>query len=118
MDALAAGTRKPRAAAADAKGEALRAQLEELRRGVEVELRQALAEVATARRAVGVRGHGVELATETLRVERERSAAGRSTTNDLLAAEAALREQRTQRDLAELAVSRAWVRYDLAAGAL
>ena len=108
----------PRAAAAEAKGEALRAQLVELRRGVELELRQALVAVATARRAVVVRGHGVELATETLRVERERSGAGRSTTNDLLAAETALREQKTQRALAELAVLKAWVRYDLAAGAI
>lgn len=115
---FAAGTRAPRAAAAEARGEALRAQLAELRRGVELELRQALVELATARRAAKVRGHGVELATETLRVERERSAAGRSTTNDLLAAEAALRDQNTQKALAELAISRAWVRYDLAAGAL
>jgi multidrug efflux pump subunit AcrB/outer membrane protein TolC len=109
-------TRSPRVAAATAREEALEAQLLEIRRGVEVELKQALAELGTARRAAVVRGRGVELASETLRVERERSGAGRSTTNDLLAAEATLREQRTQRDLAELAVVRAWLKYDLAIG--
>ena len=111
-------TRSPRMAAAASREEALRLQIKELHRGIEVELRQALAELGTARRAAAVRGRGVELAAETLRVERERSGAGRSTTNDLLAAEAALREQRTQRDLAELAVQRAWLRYDLATGKL
>jgi multidrug efflux pump subunit AcrB/outer membrane protein TolC len=109
-------TRSPRIAAATAREEVLQAQLLEIRRGVEVELKQALAELGTARRAALVRGRGVELASETLRVERERSGAGRSTTNDLLAAEATLREQRTQRDLAELAVVRAWLKYDLAIG--
>jgi len=115
---FAAGTRAPRVAIAEAKAEALAAQLTELRRGVEVEVRKGLSEIGTARRAVQVRRRGVELASETLRVERERNTAGRATTNDLLAAEATLREQRTQRDLAELAVLRAWIRYDLATGAI
>lgn len=113
---FAAGTRTPKIAAAEAKAEVLRAQIAELKRAVAIEVKRALAAVGTARRAVEVRRRGVELATETLRVERERSAAGRATANDLLAAEAALREQRTQRDLAELAVLRAWILLDLASG--
>ncbi|HEX9730693.1 MAG TPA: TolC family protein, partial [Thermoanaerobaculia bacterium] len=114
---FAGGTRGPRAAAVEAEAEALRAELTELRRGVRLELADALARLATARSAVEVRSRGVELATETLRVERERHGAGRSTTNDLLAAEAALRRQRTEHDLARLEVLRAWISYDLAVGA-
>jgi outer membrane protein TolC len=63
-----------------------------------------------------VRARGVELAAETLRVERERHAAGRSTTNDLLEAEAKLRRQPTALDLARFEVLRSWVRFDLARG--
>jgi len=115
---FAGGTRGPRAAAVEAQAEALRAELTELRRGVRLELADALARLSTARAAVDVRARGVELATETLRVERERHGAGRSTTNDLLAAEAALRRQRTEHDLARLEVLRAWISYDLAVGSV
>ena len=115
---FASGTRAPRRAAAQAEAEAARLRLGELLRGVEVELRQAVAALETARRAVQVRERGVELATETLRVETERHAAGRSSTNDLLDAEAALRAQTTERNLARLDVLRAWVAFDLASGAL
>ena len=114
---FAAGTRKPRIAAVEAERTALAADLEELRRGVALEIRDALAGLATARAAVEVRRRGVELASETLRVERERHAAGRSTTNDLLDAEAALRRQRTLAELARIDVLRAWVRLELASGA-
>ncbi len=114
---FAAGTVRPRAAAAEAEAEALAADLAELRRAVEVQLADALARLETSRAAVEVRKRGVELAAETLRVERERYAAGRSTTNDLLEAEADLRRQRTLHDLARLEVLRAWVSYDLASGA-
>lgn len=113
---FAAGTRAPRAAALAAERDAVRADLLEARRGVAVELRQALARLATAREAVGVRRRGVEQATETLRVERERNAAGRSTTNDLLDAEASLRDQRTRLEVARLEIVRAWLRLWLAAG--
>jgi outer membrane protein TolC len=81
-----------------------------------VEVRSALAELVTARAAVGVAERGVEQAGETLRVEAERHAAGRSTTNDLLDAEAALRRERTTRDLARLDVVRAHLRLALAKG--
>jgi multidrug efflux pump subunit AcrB/outer membrane protein TolC len=112
---FASGTRGPRAAAAEAEAAALRADLAELRWAVRLELTEALARLDTARSAVEVRARGVELAAETLRVERERHAAGRSTTNDLLASEAALRRQRTEHHLARFEVLRSWVRYDLAA---
>jgi len=113
---FAAGTRAPRAAALEAEADALRRDLEEARRAVEIELRDALAELTTANEAIEVRRRGVEQATETLRVERERHAAGRSTTNDLLDAEAAVREQSTRLELARLDVTRAWVRLWLATG--
>ena len=113
---FAKGTRAPRRAALEAEAEALRADLVELRRGVELQVRSALAQIAVARRAVEVRERGVELAGETLRVEQERNSAGRSTTNDLLAAEAALRRQRTENSLARLELLSAWVAFDLALG--
>jgi outer membrane protein TolC len=83
---------------------------------VEIEVRDALASLATAREAVTVSDRGVEQATETLRVEGERFGAGRATTNDLLEAEAALRSQRTRLELARLEVVRAWVGLWLAIG--
>jgi outer membrane protein TolC len=113
---FAAGTRGPRAAAAEAEAEAVRAETTEIVRAVALQMGQALADLEVARESVRVRERGVELAEETSRVERERHAAGRSTTNDLLDAEATLRFQRTARALAHLEVMRAWVAYDLAAG--
>lgn len=111
-----AGTRAPRAAAILAERDATRADLVEARRGVEVEVRQAVARLVTARESVGVSRRGVEQATETARVERERNSAGRSTTNDLLIAEAELRNQRTRLEIARLEVVRAWLRVWLAVG--
>ncbi|MCB9378308.1 MAG: TolC family protein, partial [Holophagales bacterium] len=70
----------------------------------------------TAREAVDVSARGVEQASETLRVERERNAAGRVTTNDLIQAEAELRDQKTRLEVAKLEVVRAWLRLWLAVG--
>jgi len=113
---VAAGTRAPRAAALAAQRSAVRRDLAEARRAIEVEIRAGFAELTAARDAVEVGRRGIEQATETLRVERERHAAGRATTNDLLDAEASLREQRTLHELARLDVVRAWVRLWLASG--
>ena len=113
---FASGTRAPRRAALEAEREALAADLTELRRGVEIEVREAATRLETARAAAEVRRRGVELATETLRVERERNRAGRATTNDLLEAEADLRRQRTQSELANLDILRAWFNLALAVG--
>ncbi len=114
---FAAGTRAPRVAALTAELAAHEAELVEARRVVELELRAAFAALATARGAVRVGESGVAQATETLRVERERHQAGRATTNELLAAEAALRDQRTRWDLARIALLRAWIHLSLAQGA-
>ncbi len=114
---FAAGTRKPRAAALESEAEVLAADLSELRRAIAVEVHDALANITTAREAVAVRRRGVELASETLRVERERHSAGRSTTNDLLDAEANLRRQSTLAELARFDLVGAWIRLDLATGA-
>jgi outer membrane protein TolC len=113
---LAAGTRAARGAALAEQAAALDADLAEARRGVELELRAAYADLDTARGALEVGESGVHQATETLRVETERYQAGRVTTNDLLDAEAALRRQRTRRDVAALDVVRAWVRVWTAMG--
>jgi outer membrane protein TolC len=113
---FAAGTRGPRAAAAAAERDAVEHRAAEARRGAAVEVRSALAALATARKGVGVGERGIEQATETLRVERERHAAGRVTTNNLLEAEAGLRSQRTLFELARLEVVRAWVDLWLAMG--
>lgn len=111
-----AGTRAPRAAALAEEASAVGAELVEARRGVELELRAAYADLDTARGALEVGQSGVRQATETLRVERQRHRAGRVTTNDLLQAEAALREQRTRRDVAALDLVRAWIRLRVALG--
>ncbi|HSN57794.1 MAG TPA: efflux RND transporter permease subunit [Candidatus Sulfomarinibacteraceae bacterium] len=113
---FAAGTRGPRAAAAAAERDAVEHRASEARRGVTIEVRSALAALATARKGVGVGERGIEQATETLRVERERHAAGRVTTNNLLEAEAGLRSQRTLFEIARLEVVRAWVDLWLATG--
>ena len=113
---FAAGTRAPRRAALDAERDALRADLTELEQETALEIRTALADLETAREALRVRGRGVELAEETLRVERERHRAGRATTNDLLDAEAGLRRQRTEHELARIDAVRAGLRLELATG--
>jgi len=113
---FAAGTRAPRAAALAAERSAREADLAEARRGVALEVAAALADLRSAREALAVGRSGVLQAEETLRIERERYLAGRLTVNDLLEAEAALREQTTRRDLAALDVVRAHVRLRLAEG--
>jgi len=113
---FAAGTRAPRAAALAAERSAREADLAEARRGVAVEVSAALADLSSAREALAVSRTGVLQAEETLRIERERYRAGRVTVNDLLEAEAALREQTTRRELAALDLVRAHVRLALAEG--
>jgi len=113
---FASGTRGPRAAALSAERDAVEHRRLEARRGVAIEVRSALAALTTAVDGVSVGKRGIEQATETLRVERERYAAGRITTNNLLEAEAALRSQRTLHELARLEVVQAWVELWLALG--
>jgi len=111
-----AATRGARSAALEAQRNKTLAEIQEARRGVELEVRGALMAIETARAAVGVGERAVEQAGETLRVERERHLEGRATTNDLLEAEAALREQRTHLEIARLDVTRAWIRLWLSGG--
>jgi outer membrane protein TolC len=113
---FAAGTRQPRQAALAARYQALKSQIRETRRGIGLEVGSALSRLETGSGAFTVAQRGVEMAAETLRVERERHLAGRATTNDLLDAEARLRERRTRRELARLEVVRAWVGLWLATG--
>ena len=111
-----AGTRAPRRAALEAELAALEAEMAEMERRVNIAVQAALLDLGIARSAAKVRSRNLELAQETLRVERERHAAGRATTNDLLDAEATLRNQRTNRELARIDILRSWARLDLAIG--
>ncbi len=113
---VASGTRAPRAASVAAERDAVKLEIGETRRTIAIEVRAALARLRSAREGVAVGVRGIEQATETLRVERERHAAGRITTNNLLEAEAALRSQRTLYELARLEVVRSWVGLWLATG--
>jgi outer membrane protein TolC len=112
------GTRKLRKAAIEAQRKGIEAQLEDVTRQVRIDIRQAMSDLNTAMRGVEVALRGVDFATETLRVERERHANGRATTNDLLDAEAQLRDQVTNLDLARLDVARAFVALKLNMGEL
>ncbi len=115
---FAGGSRRPQIEALEARRKALTSEAEAIRKGVALELEQSLARLADARDAFDVRAQGVALATEALRVERSRHEAGRITINDLLAAEAALRDQETAHELARLEAVAAEVALDLARGAL
>src|SRR5690606_18548554 len=115
---FAGGTRAPRRAALRAEQDALRAEWEEARRGVALDVEAAFSEIAKARGAVAVAERGIALAEETLRVERERYASGRVTTNDLLDAEATLRSQRTSFEIARFNLIRAIIQLRLSVGEL
>lgn len=112
------GTRKHRKAALEAQRKGVAAQLEDAARQVRLDIRQAMADLNTSLSAVAVAKRGVEFAGETLRVERERHANGRATTNDLLDAEAQLRDETTNLDLAKLDVVRAYINLKLSMGEL
>lgn len=114
---FANGTRGPRAAAVDERRRGTVARLEEARRGVRVEVLAALADIAVATEAVEVRRADVERASETLRVESERYEAGRSTLDDVLEDEAALRDRMAAAELAALDHTAGWLLYRLAVGA-
>jgi len=115
---FASGTRKPRLAAASHRVRALQAQLMERRRVAELQVREARAQLATARHDLNLALSGVTLAQETLRVERERFREGRITTNDLLDAEAGLHRRQTDRDLARIHIIRTHLQLKLARGSL
>jgi len=111
---FAGATRGPRAAAVKARQRAAEERLREVRRSIELEISQALQGLTVSSDAIVVADRGLEYARQTLRVERERHHAGRSSTNDLLEAEAQLHQGRTARDLARLEHVRARVKLWLA----
>lgn len=112
------GTRKPRQAAANAELKGLQARKLEMERNVEGEILEAYAAIETAKGAQHVAERGVVMAEESLRVERERHGAGRVTTNDLLAAEAAYRQSSIDLKLARVEVLKAIVQLKLAMGSI
>ncbi|WP_321418077.1 efflux RND transporter permease subunit [uncultured Desulfobacter sp.] len=107
---FAAGTRGPQAAAIAARTGSLRYDLEEARQGINLDVKSVTAAIENGRDAFRVEERGVVQSEETLRVERARYRGGRSTTNDLLDAEAQVRERRTMREIARLRIVRAWIR--------
>lgn len=113
---FASGTRASRRTAKQAEADALRADLEDAEAGVRLEVQSALTEWRLANRRIEVASQGMALAEETLRIENARYAAGRSTTNDLLDAEADLQNQRTDLGLAILGRERARIQLSLAVG--
>jgi outer membrane protein TolC len=115
---FAGGTRPARSAAHRAEDAALAHELAELRRGIALEVRRALADFRVAEGERELARVGVGEAEETVRVSRVRYAEGRETINDLLENEAVLRDRRARLRLASLAQGRAWVALRLATGEL
>jgi multidrug efflux pump subunit AcrB/outer membrane protein TolC len=113
---FAANTRGPRKTALLSRQKVILLQIEETRRQIEIEIAKALADIDTAQGRYYVEIRAVAQTNETLRVERQRHLQGRATTNDLLVAEAALRERTTQQALARLEAVGAWVKLWLAVG--
>jgi outer membrane protein TolC len=77
-------------AEATANRRAMDARLREFDAGVEVEMRQRIAEIEAAAAAIEAAGVGVRAATEARRVIAERFSAGVATNTDVLTAESAL----------------------------
>ncbi|MGD9209960.1 MAG: efflux RND transporter permease subunit [Desulfobacteraceae bacterium] len=113
---FAANSRNPRKAALTAQKKSVSHQITETRRQIKTELTDALTQIKTAQKRYKVESRAVEQTRETLRVERERSLTGQVTTNDLLEAEADLRERLTQKALTHLNIMAAWVNLWLAVG--
>jgi outer membrane protein, multidrug efflux system len=107
---VAGGTRSARIAAARQRIAAFEAQRDQLRLGIEVEVRAAAAALEVAAAEIDVRRRAVrqaELAREQLV---DRYGQGLATLTDLLQVEAELRAQRTRLRVAEVEVVRASLR--------
>ena len=115
---LEGGTRAARANAERARASALQHQLEETQRGLRVEVASARAAVEIAKGEFDVASRGIVDAEETVRVTGERFGTGNETINDLLIAEAQLRDRRARYQVAVNEIARANVRLAVALGAL
>ena len=115
---FARGTRPARARVERASEHALTASLAEMRRGVEVQVVGAFADLRTAEGESKAATLAVSQAEEAVRVERIRYEEGQLTVSELLEAEALLRQQRTRQEVAALDVIRARLRARLACGIL
>jgi outer membrane protein TolC len=99
-----------------ARVRALRHDLIEANRGVELEIRAAYSAVENARDAIVARGIALERATEAARIIRDRYDAGLTPLTDVLSVEAELRAQHTAVEVARLDAVRARHALDLAVG--
>lgn len=111
-----AGYRKKRQSAKRLEGQAAGKELLEAKRSIAVEIRTLYAQLDIAKQAKAVAETSVEMAIENLRVERQRHSAGRTTTNDLLVAEAMKRQRDSDLVLAKLDILRSALNLKLAIG--
>lgn len=101
---FAGGTRSARADALAAQARAIRAQQTDTRQQARLDVAAAQARIEIARGQLKVASRGIAQAEASLTLEQQRYAAQRATMNDVIAAQAQLRERRTRSALAELAV--------------
>ena len=95
----------------------LKQDLAEIQRGIALEVQSRITAIRNKKGEYGVEKRGIEMAAETLRVEQARHQEGRATTNDLLDAEAQLRERKTAFEVARIDIVRAWIDLWLSMGA-
>lgn len=116
--AFAGNTRSAQADALEAEARALSMQREDARRGIDVEIAAARAALETANGQLEVARRGIEQAKTSLDLEQRRYDGQAATMNDVLAAEATLRERRTREAVAALDVIGAQIALRRAEGRL
>lgn len=113
---VAAATRFSKSAELSAQIQALQNELTEIKTGVALEIQSGIVAIQNAKGALDVEQRGVFHATETLRIEKARHSQGRATTNDLLDAEAQLRERQTEFEIARIDIVQGWIELRLSVG--
>ncbi|MBU0991086.1 MAG: efflux RND transporter permease subunit [Proteobacteria bacterium] len=113
---FASGIRFSKSSELFAQIQSLNNQLLEIENGISLEIRSRITAIENKKGAYKVEQRGIELASETLRVEHARHQEGRATTNDLLDAEAQLRKRRTKFEIARIDIIRAWIELWLSTG--
>jgi len=116
LNAFDGGRASAAAAEARARADVVKAQLQELERGVRLQVTTRLLDLATARAALEVAGRSLEAARENVRVSGDRYREGVSPSSDLLDAETSLLRAGLDRTLAATQVRVAQAGLDRAAG--
>ena len=110
------GLRKARKAGARLNGQAFQKELVDMELAIRLEIRRIFSDLAIAENAQTVAQSAVSMANETLRVERQRHAVGKATTNDLLEAETLKKQRDIDLELAQLNLFRHALRLQVAVG--